>query len=72
MRSEYTGDRWDGRSSLEHCDDVGAVEPATVGRARPSPWLLAVLLVVILLVLWVVSVRVFLRVDAWGDESAGN
>jgi low temperature requirement protein LtrA len=47
---------------------VGAVAGAIVGWARPAPWLLAALLVVILSALWAVAVRGFLLVGAWGEE----
>ncbi len=47
---------------------AGAVAGAVVGWARPAPWFLAVLLVVILTALWAVAVRGFLLADAWGDE----
>jgi hypothetical protein len=46
----------------------GAVAGAVVGWARPAPWLLAVLLVVILTALWAFAVRGFLFADAWGEE----
>jgi low temperature requirement protein LtrA len=47
---------------------AGAVAGAAVGWARPAPWLLAVLLVVILTVLWGCAVRGFLLAGAWGEE----
>jgi hypothetical protein len=47
---------------------AGAVAGAGVGWARPAPWLLAVLLVVILTALWAVAVRGFLHAGAWGEE----
>lgn len=47
---------------------AGAVAALVVGWARPAPWLLALLLVVILSVLWVFAVSRFLRADAWGNE----
>jgi hypothetical protein len=49
---------------------AGAVAAVVVGWARPAPWLLAALLVVILSALWAVAVRGFLLVGAWGDESS--
>lgn len=49
---------------------AGAVAGVGVGWARPAPWLLAVLLVVILTALWAVAVRGFLRAGAWGEESS--
>jgi low temperature requirement protein LtrA len=47
---------------------AGAVAGVGVGWARPAPWLLALLLVVILTALWAVAVRGFLLVGAWGEE----
>ena len=47
---------------------AGAGAALVVGWARPAPWLLALLLVVILSVLWFFAVSRFLRADAWGDE----
>ncbi|MBV9281393.1 MAG: low temperature requirement protein A [Chloroflexi bacterium] len=47
---------------------IGAVAGAIVGWARPAPWLLALLLVVILSALWAVAVRGFLLANAWGEE----
>jgi low temperature requirement protein LtrA len=47
---------------------TGAAAALLVGWARPSPWLLAVLLVAILSALWAVAVRGFLLVGAWGEE----
>jgi hypothetical protein len=52
----------------------GAVAAGAVGWARPAPWLLALLLVAILVVLWCFAVSRFLRADAWGEslgEAAG-
>ena len=46
---------------------AGVVAGAVVGWARPAPWLLALLLVVILSALWAVAVRGFLLVGAWGE-----
>jgi low temperature requirement protein LtrA len=47
---------------------AGAAAAMVVGWARPTPWLLAALLVVILTALWAVAVRGFLLVGAWGEE----
>jgi low temperature requirement protein LtrA len=47
---------------------TGAVAAAVVGWARPAPWLLALLLVVILTALWACAVRGFLLAGAWGEE----
>ncbi|HEY8292489.1 MAG TPA: hypothetical protein VIG44_08370, partial [Thermomicrobiales bacterium] len=49
---------------------AGAVTGVVVGWARPAPWLLALLLVVILTALWAIAVRGFLRADDWGKESS--
>jgi low temperature requirement protein LtrA len=45
----------------------GAAAALLVGWARPAPWLLALLLVVILSVVWGFAVSRFLRADAWGQ-----
>jgi low temperature requirement protein LtrA len=49
-----------------------AVTALAVGWARPAPWLLALLLVVILSVLWVFAVSRFLQVDAWGSKESSH
>jgi low temperature requirement protein LtrA len=49
---------------------AGAVAGVVVGWARPAPWLMALLLVVILTALWAFVVRGFLLADAWGEESS--
>jgi low temperature requirement protein LtrA len=46
---------------------AGAVAALLVGWARPAPWLLALLLVMILSVVWGFAVSRFLRADAWGQ-----
>jgi low temperature requirement protein LtrA len=56
--------------SLSAVMAAGAAAAAIVGWARPAPWLLAALLVVILSVLWAVAVRGFLLVGARGDEAS--
>ena len=48
----------------------GAAAAAIAGWARPAPWLLALLLVVILSVLWCFAVSRFLRAHAWGERQA--
>jgi hypothetical protein len=50
---------------------IGALTAAGVGWARPAPWLLAALLVVILSTLWAVAVRGFLLAGAWDKEPSG-
>jgi hypothetical protein len=47
---------------------AGAIA-AAVGWARPAPWLLALLLVVILSALWAWAVHGFLLTDTWGEEA---
>jgi low temperature requirement protein LtrA len=47
---------------------VAAAMAVVVGWARPAPWLLALLLVVVLSVLWIFAVSCFLRAGAWGPE----
>jgi len=49
-----------------------AVTALAVGWARPTPWLLALLLVVILSVLWVFAVSRFLQADAWGSKQSSH
>lgn len=43
-----------------------AVLSVLIGLARPAPWLLALLLVVMLLLVWMVAVRGFMLAGAWG------
>jgi hypothetical protein len=43
-----------------------------VGLARPAPWLLALLLVLILSALWVFAVSRFLQADAWGSKHSSR
>jgi low temperature requirement protein LtrA len=45
----------------------GAAAALGAGWSRPTPWLLALLLVAILSALWFFAVSRFLRADAWGD-----
>ena len=47
----------------------GAVAALVVGWSRPTPWLLAALLVAILSILWFFAVFRFLGVGAWGESS---
>ena len=46
----------------------GAVVTVVIGLARPAPWLLAMLLVVVLVLVWAVAVRGFLLAGAWAVE----
>ncbi len=46
---------------------ASAAASLVAGWARPAPWLLALLLVAILVVLWLFAVTRFLLADAWGD-----
>ena len=48
---------------------LGAVAASVVGWARPAPWLLALLMIVILSLAWTFAVLRFLRADAWGEAS---
>jgi low temperature requirement protein LtrA len=49
-----------------------AVAALAVGWARPAPWLLALLLVVILVVLWGFAVSRFLRAGVWGSPESSR
>lgn len=49
---------------------IGAVAALVVGWVRPTPWLLALLLVAVLSVLWSFAVLRFLRAEAWGEAPA--
>lgn len=49
---------------------VGAVASVVIGSTRPTPWLLALLLVVVLGLLWTVAIWRFLLAGAWGTEPA--
>jgi low temperature requirement protein LtrA len=48
----------------------GAVASVLVGAARPAPWILALLLVLILGLVWAVGVRGFLLAGAWSLEQS--
>jgi len=48
----------------------GAVAGVGIGLTRPTPWLLALLLVVVLALVWAVAIRGFLLAGAWGMEPA--
>ena len=41
-----------------------------IGWARPAPWLLAFLLVLILFVVWLFAVSRFIRAHEWGEVEA--
>ncbi|HEV2216551.1 MAG TPA: low temperature requirement protein A [Candidatus Dormibacteraeota bacterium] len=47
---------------------AGAIVSVIIGVARPAPWLLALLLVLVLTLVWAVAVRGFLRAGAWAVE----
>jgi len=47
---------------------AGAVASVIVGWARPAPWLLALLLVLVLGLVWAVAVRGFALAGAWGPD----
>ena len=50
---------------------AGAVASVIIGWARPAPWLLGLLLVVVLGLVWAVAVRAFALAGTWGpDQSA--
>lgn len=50
---------------------AGAAASVIIGWARPAPWLLALLLVVVLGLVWAVAVRGFALAGTWGrDQSA--
>ena len=46
---------------------AGAVVSLAIGWARPAPWLLALLLVLVLGIVWAVAVRGFVLAGAWAD-----
>jgi hypothetical protein len=48
----------------------GAAVALVAGAVRPTPWLLAALLVAILSALWFFAVSRFLRADAWGEDAS--
>jgi hypothetical protein len=43
-----------------------------IGWARPAPWLLALLLVVVLGLVWAVAVRGFVLAGAWAGDGSGG
>jgi low temperature requirement protein LtrA len=47
---------------------AGAGASVIIGWARPAPWLLALLLVVVLGLVWLVAVRGFALAGAWGAD----
>ena len=49
---------------------AGAVAAIGVGWLRPTPWLLALLLVAILSILWFFVVFRFIGADAWGEAAS--
>jgi low temperature requirement protein LtrA len=51
---------------------IGALAAVVIGWIRPSPWLLAVLLIALLSALWVFAVLRFLGADAWGEEEVAR
>jgi low temperature requirement protein LtrA len=55
---------------LEVAMAAGAVLSVLVGAARPAPWLLALLLVLILGLVWAVGVRGFLLAGAWSVDQS--
>lgn len=48
----------------------GAVASMFIGLARPAPWLLALLLVVVLTLVWAVAVREFALAGTWGSDGS--
>jgi low temperature requirement protein LtrA len=49
---------------------VAAIVAVAAGWLTPAPWILALTMAAILLVLWIVAVGLFIRADAWGSSSA--
>ena len=47
---------------------AGAVASMIIGATRPAPWLLALLLVVVLVLVWAVAVRGFALAGTWGPD----
>ena len=47
---------------------AGAVASVIIGATRPAPWLLALLLVVVLVLVWAVAVRGFALAGTWGPD----
>ena len=47
---------------------AGAIVSLVIGWARPAPWLLALLLVVVLGLVWAVAVRGFVLAGAWAND----
>jgi len=48
---------------------AGAVASVIIGWARPAPWLLALLLVVVLVLVWAVAVRGFALAGTWDPDA---
>jgi hypothetical protein len=49
---------------------AGAAASVIVGWARPAPWLLAFLLVVVLGLVWAIAVRGFALAGTWGPDGS--
>jgi hypothetical protein len=49
----------------------GAVASVVIGLTRPTPWLVALLLVVVLALVRAVAIRGLLLAGAWGIEQTG-
>ena len=62
---------WSVYQPLSRVLAIGAGAALIVGWLRPTRWILALRLVVVLGVVWTFAVLRFLRADAWGDAAAG-
>jgi low temperature requirement protein LtrA len=51
---------------------AGAAASVIIGWTRPAPWMLALLLVVVLLLVWAVAVRGFALAGAWGPDRSDD
>jgi low temperature requirement protein LtrA len=51
---------------------AGAAASVIIGWTRPAPWVLALLLVVVLLLVWAVAVRGFVLAGAWGPDPSDD
>ena len=49
---------------------VGALAALAVGWLQPAPWVLALLLSAILVLVWLVAIGRFLRAHAWSEADA--
>jgi hypothetical protein len=63
---------WSTSRSSRKLETSLALLIVAIGWARPAPWLLALLLVVVLSAVWAAGARGFLLVGAWSSERTAD